>query len=181
MSGLKRVFSTIRSENFTNTILVILLILALIVSYLTFRQNIDLKNQLFIAQNEIDIGYKLLPLEVYNASYDNLELIKPDSLRSILYFFSMKCKVCLENQKYWDYIVKKFSKKYRIYTISLDSKTELKSYLEKKPKEITIYYLNDKITTDRKILRTPMVLIINQSFVERKWLGLPNIEKIESL
>lgn len=133
-----------------------------------------------IAQNEVDVGDKLLPITVYNAQNDSLLIIKPDSLKSILYFFSIKCKVCLENQKYWHHIVRKYSKKYRIYTISLDSKTELKSYLEGKPKEITLYFLKNNLT-NKRILRTPITVIINQDYVERKWLGKLNVEKIKSL
>jgi len=147
---------------------------------LVYKQNNELKNQLAIAQNEIDIGYKLLSTGIYNVHNDNLITINPDKQKTILYFFSTKCKVCNENKKYWNYLVRKFSQKYRIYTIALDNKTELKSYSEEMPKGTEVYYLKNNLS-GKKILRTPTTLIIDNDYVEKKWLGLLSLKNIESL
>lgn len=180
MGKILTTFSFLKKESVISSILLILLVISIVISYLVYKQNGILKKELFVAQNEVDVDYKLLPINIYNVQNDSCKILQPDSQKAILYFFSVKCRVCDENKKYWYHIVRRFSKKYRIYTIALDNKSELKPYMDEKPKEMKVYYLKEGMK-NKKILRTPTTLIIDKDRVEKKWLGKLNIAKIESL
>lgn len=160
-------------------ILTTLTIVLIIISAHIYLQNKKLANEIEIANNEIDVGFHILPLSICRYQDNKQIYILPDrSRKSILYFFSTTCSVCEKNKKYWYYLEKRLSKYFNIYTIAVND-INLDSFINDMPKSIIPYYLYDNLPY-RKILRIPTLLIVENDYVIEKYIGTLDVEKIQN-
>ncbi len=153
----------------------------MVIAFLVFQQNIELKRKISESQIEINYNDKLLPLTLIEvATSKKLTLAEYDSSSIILNFFSTHCKVCKENQKYWDYIVKKYENKYQMYTISFENLEVLRNHLESSYYKFKIYYAA-KNQINKKITKLPTTIIIRSNRITLIWLGKLDYNFIERL
>jgi len=162
-------------------ILTLLLVIITVIATLVFQQNAELKRIIKESEAEISYNDKILPLTLTEvATSKKLTLTSIDSSSVILNFFTTKCQVCKENQKYWDYIVKKHGNKYQLYAISFESAEVLKKHYELSYYKYKIYYSPNRLG-NKQISKFPTTIVIRGNRISIIWLGKLDFDFIDKL